>query len=145
MPLNFFTTPSQNKPPTCMMFDTQRFYRNLVYLACSKAYTSKIVKGRHCAIILDEENNIVSTFVNCMTCDGKASIHAEVGAVQSLCSSDIEITKEFTLMVVRVNLLGEITLSKPCKNCEDTVRESGIGTCMYTTNEYNKLDVVNFN
>lgn len=126
-------------------FSNTRFYRNLVHFACSRAYTSDVIKGRHCAIILDENKNIISIFVNCFTCDGKSTVHAEAGAIQALKSTGVQINKNHIMLVVRITIPGNITFSKPCFNCERKIKESGISTCIYTTNVHNVLEVLNFN
>ena len=116
------------------MFTTSRYHRNIAYLAWERALTSKVKTGRHCAIILDGNNNIVSSFVNHLY------THAEHGAIEKI-DSDTDMS-EYVMIVVRANLLGVFTNSKPCPNCHASIKKSGIKTCIYSTGDDNKFNVI---
>lgn len=105
---------------TMMIID--RRMRTLVHLAYAKAHSSRIKRGKHCALILDKNYNVVVSFVNTGT------IHAERGAVDLFMSSSLYSGDGFyTLLVVRaVTSTGEIGLSKPCANCENAIRNCSV-------------------
>ena len=67
---------------------------------------------------------------------GKATLHAELGAVLNVERSK---TEGATIFVVRVNNSGEQRLSKPCHMCESAMRHCGIKKVIYSTNNGYKV------
>lgn len=106
-------------------------WRELIHFAYEQAATSNVVRGKHCAIVLDPDFNIVSMNVN------TRCTHAEAGAVRKL-SPAVRPERCFVL-VVRNTLEGKMTMSKPCDNCASAMRSSGIHTCVYSCGE-NKFE-----
>ena len=118
--------------------------RNLLHLAFCMSLESKIKCGKHASFILDENDNVISVFVNkhsykIKNCRVIGSEHAESGAVRQL-DENIDRSK-LKLMVVRGNLLGEKSNSRPCKNCYDMIVKAGIRQIIYSVSEgvYNKI------
>jgi len=60
---------------------------------------------------------------------GRATVHAEIGAILGLARS---ITDGATLYVARIGKAGEFRMSKPCQMCESTLRHVGIKRVIYT-------------
>ena len=111
--------------------------RNLLFLAYRLSLESNNKNGRHAAIIIDEQDNILSVGVNKLA--QGVSIHAEVSALIQLGNFAGE--KRTRMLVVRGNFFGDFTHSKPCLNCYNSLLESGIGEIIYSVsnNEYRKI------
>jgi cytidine deaminase len=77
---------------------------------------------RH-AVIVYRGSNIVSMGVN------HDRGHAEVNALKKLWPSERKGTKVVSLRLTRGGNLG---LAKPCKACEEFMRENGVKLCMYS-------------
>lgn len=107
----------------------------------------KVKHGKHCAIIYDENENIVTSFVNkhcILPCGNLSSTHAEAGAIKMAKKEnpDINLTK-CKLMVIRANFHGCFTMSKPCIECYKTIEKSGIKTVIFS-NEKSQKDKPEF-
>lgn len=63
---------------------------------------------------------------------GKATIHAEIGAVLGI---DRSVTEGATVYVARLNKREETRLSKPCSMCEAVLRHVGIKKVIYTVSD----------
>lgn len=114
--------------------------RTHAYFAYNKALTSNVKTGRHCAILLDEKYNKIDYFVN-ISC-GRNSIHSEKGLIDKIKSENS--TFDFSnckIIVIRGNFLGKLTMSKPCKNCYDSIVNSGIKTIIYSSG-HNKFEII---
>ena len=126
--------------------------RNLLFLAYRLSLESNNKNGRHAAIIIDEQDNILSVGVNKLT--QGVSMHAEVSALIQLrnfagekrteggtAQSAESVGDRTRMLVVRGNFFGDFTHSKPCLNCYNSVMESGIGQIIYSVsnNEYRKI------
>ena len=99
-----------------MINTIDRRVRSLAHLASTKAYSSEIRRGKHCAIVFDNQCNIVASFVNC------GRIHAEEGAVAMLEKQTS--SSKYTLLVVRtMRSTGQTNMSKPCKRCEAAIQK----------------------
>jgi hypothetical protein len=110
---------------TPKMFVADRQVRSLAYFASAKAHSSNIRRGKHCALILDEDRRVIASFVNC------GIVHAEEGAINLITSSE---KKNLTLLVVRtMSSTGEIKFSKPCSKCEAAIqRAKNIRTVIFS-------------
>lgn len=98
------------------MFVVDRQVRSLAHLASAKAHGSVIRRGKHCALILDEDRRVIASFVN------HGMVHAEEGAINMIARSE---HKNLTLLVVRtVSSTGEIKFSKPCQKCEEAIQRA---------------------
>ncbi len=98
------------------MFVVDRQVRSLAHLASTKAHGSNIRRGKHCALILDQDRRVIASFVN------HGEIHAEEGAINMIGNSEC---KNLTLLVVRtMSSTGEIKFSKPCPKCEEAIHRS---------------------
>ena len=62
---------------------------------------------------------------------GKATLHAELGAILNVERSK---TESATVYVIRVNRMGEQRLSKPCHMCEAAMKHCGVKKVVYSTN-----------
>ena len=115
--------------------------RNLLFLAYRLSLESNNKNGRHAAIIIDEQDNILAVGVNKLS--QGVSIHAEVSALLQLYdgAAGSNQRSQLRMLVVRGNFFGDFTHSKPCLNCYNSVMESGIGQIIYSVsnNEYRKL------
>lgn len=116
--------------------------RNLLFLAYRMSLESNNKNGRHAAIIIDEQDNILSVSVNKLS--HGVSRHAEIGALDGVCLSVDNLRKTLRscrMLVVRGNFFGDITHSKPCLKCYNSLAESGIGQIIYSVskNEYRKI------
>lgn len=60
---------------------------------------------------------------------GKATIHAEIGAVLGV---DKSVTEGATVYVARINKQETYRLSKPCPMCEAVLRHVGVKKVVYT-------------
>jgi deoxycytidylate deaminase len=111
--------------------------RSLLYKAGALSLNSKVRKGRHCAMVLDNSGAPLSSFINRHTPTMDATIHAEAGAIMNLPAG----STGCTLIVVRRNYRGEVLLSKPCTACHEAILESGIEKCIYSmaNGEYNLI------
>lgn len=114
----------------------KKHIRNALFMAGAFAVHSPVKKGRHCAIVLDENLKRVAVFYNTYVdrCNyRKGTIHAEVGAISKI-PPHVDRSK-CTLVVVRSNFNAEKKMSKPCENCEKHIQASGIRHCLYSTTE----------
>jgi deoxycytidylate deaminase len=102
--------------------------RSLLYKAGALSLNSKVRKGRHCAMVLDNSGLPLSSFVNRHTAAMDATIHAEAGAIMNLPAG----ATGCTLIVVRRNYRGDVLLSKPCTACHQAIVDSGIEKCIYS-------------
>lgn len=99
------------------MITIDRQVRSLAYLASTRAYTSDIRKGKHCAIVFDKRYNIVASFIN------SGRVHAEQGAVAMLEKHQKNEEGDYTLLVVRaMRSTCQLNMSKPCEECDTTIR-----------------------
>lgn len=115
--------------------------RNLLFLAYRLSLESNNKNGRHAAIIIDEQDNILSVSVNKIS--HGVSRHAEIGAIEEFNLSDnlYKTLHSCRMLVVRGNFFGDVTHSKPCLKCYNSLVESGIGQIIYSVskNEYRKI------
>jgi deoxycytidylate deaminase len=98
----------------------------------------KVKHGKHCAIIYDENDNIISAVVNkynILSCGKQISTHAEVGAILKAkkLNPNLDLSK-CKIMVIRGNFIGAFTMSKPCINCYNNIISNGIKTIIYSNN-----------
>jgi deoxycytidylate deaminase len=110
--------------------------RNYAHLAFSMALKSRVRHGKHCAILYNNRNEIVSIFVNEYNfVNGKqCSIHAEQGVIDNFRKSNPMVSlSDHTIMVIRGNIYGEFTMSKPCIHCYKCISESGIKRIIYSS------------
>ena len=101
------------------MLNIDRRVRSLAHLASAKAHSSLNRRGKHCALIIDKDYNVVASFVN------EGTVHAEQGVINKIMSGDVPCDEDrgYTLLVVRaVTSTGEIKLSKPCENCANAIK-----------------------
>jgi cytidine deaminase len=80
---------------------------------------------RHAAIVY-RGSNIVAMGVN------HDRVHAEVQALKKLWPSERRGTRVVSLRLTRAGNLG---LAKPCKACEDFMRENGVKVCVYSNSK----------
>lgn len=110
--------------------------RNYAHLAFSMALESRVRHGKHCAILYDNKNEIVSIFVNEYNIiDGKQhSIHAEQGVISKFMEKNPGVClSKYTIMVIRGNIYGQFTMSKPCIHCYNCIIDSGIKKIIYSS------------
>jgi deoxycytidylate deaminase len=62
---------------------------------------------------------------------GKATVHAELGAILGL---DRSVTEGSTVYVARINKQENYRLSKPCPMCEAALRHVGVKKVVYSVN-----------
>lgn len=99
--------------------------KNFIYLAYQLSLNSDVKSGKHAAIVLDDELNIVCTSVNNRT------HHAEKNAVDLL--KNFDPNKEYTIITVRGNYLGNITNGRPCFECYKSMLEGNIKEIIYSS------------
>jgi tRNA(Arg) A34 adenosine deaminase TadA len=119
-------------------YQPSREERNYAFMAYTCAFDSDVSKGRHCAILLDPAGVIVDTFVNRYPICTKEqySVHAEYGVLTGKKKEDLT---GYTLIVVRSTFTAKhATNSRPCKECYDKCKQSGIKRVIYSKpdNEY---------
>ena len=123
--------------------------RNLLFLAYRLSLESNNKNGRHAAVIIDEQDNILAVGVN------SVSTHAEISALLQLkkCLPPLRIDakrafgsiRRSRMLVVRGNFFGDFTHSKPCLNCYRSLLNSDIGQIIYSVsnNEYRRIYISN--
>ena len=121
------------------MLVIDRRVRSLAHLASAKAYTSRIRRGKHCALILDRNYNVVASFVN------EGTVHAERGAIDELLSHTMshDVDHGYTLLVVRaVTSTGEIKLSKPCVDCEHAIKNCSMIRSVIFSRDHGRFGIM---
>jgi tRNA(Arg) A34 adenosine deaminase TadA len=116
--------------------------RNYAFMAYVYAFESIVSKGRHGAVLVGQNDTIVSKFVNrhplCST--ERYSVHAEDGLINQVMSRpEVQDLRGHTLIVVRSTFnSGQPTNSRPCKRCYNECKSSGIKRIIYSksNNEY---------
>ena len=104
--------------------------RKVLKYAFIQAQQDEHRMGNHCAVILHGScDNVVAISNN-----NKAR-HAEVGAIELL-PPGIDRSECF-MVVVRATVRGKMKNSMPCRNCMDTLKESGISSCIYSNGHFN--------
>jgi len=63
--------------------------------------------------------------------NGKATVHAELGAILGL---DRSITEGAVVYVARIGATGDFKLSKPCPMCHSAMKYVGVKRVVYTIN-----------
>ena len=114
--------------------------RNLLFLAYRLSLESNNKNGRHAAVIIDEQDNILAVGVN------SVSTHAEISALLQLKQNFLlPQSAPLRMLVVRGNFFGDFTHSKPCLNCYRSLLKSDIGQIIYSVsnNEYRRIYISN--
>jgi tRNA(Arg) A34 adenosine deaminase TadA len=106
--------------------------RNYSFLAYKLSLNSTVKSGRHCSILIDGDDNILSVFVNRYNLT--SSVHSEVGCINEYLEENNKSSlKNCRILVIRGTFLGEMTLSKPCLECFKCIKKSGIKTIIYSS------------
>ena len=113
--------------------------RNYAFMAYQLALSSPIKKGRHCAILLDHDSNILEIFVNKWHKYKGITVHAEYGAINKYIENN-SIQPGCWLLVIRGNMLGDIKLSRPCLDCYNTIKNNNLSKVVWSTG-YMKFEV----
>lgn len=117
-------------------FKPDKKIRNYAYMAYEIALTSKIKKGKHCAIILDNNSNILEICVNKYV-SNKKSIHAEIGVINTYITKNNKNPINCWIMIIRGNMLGDINLSKPCLDCYKYIKNYKFNKIVWSTGYMN--------
>ena len=130
-----FRKSQYNIPRRRRQYVPSREIRDALFLAFNKSFLSPVKTGKHCAVLLNKNNEIIKTFVNChKECPGTGTIHAEVGVIKKTIEENPDIDlRECTVLVVRGNLLGSFSNSAPCDNCLTFMKKCSIGMILYTS------------
>jgi deoxycytidylate deaminase len=85
-----------------------------------------LFRGKRIVKVGTNSNKTHPKFVR-MNKDGteSAELHAEMSVIRFAKPGD-------TLLVVRYNAIGELSMSKPCIHCQKFIKESGISKVEYT-------------
>lgn len=113
-------------------YEPTKLIRNYAFMAYELSLTSSVKRGKHCALILDEESNILEMFVNTYNDEGNNSIHAESGAINNYFKKNERIDNCW-MLVIRGNMLGDITMSRPCLNCYNNIKKHNIKKVVWST------------
>ncbi len=113
-------------------FKPTKKIRNYAFMAFQLALTSSVKKGKHCALILDNNSNILEIYVNKLISRRK-SIHAEAGVINEYITKNNKHPTNCWIMVIRGNMLGDINLSRPCLKCYDYIKSYGIDKIVWST------------
>lgn len=98
--------------------------RDLLHYCFSLALKSTVSNGRHGAIVTNQEGKVLSTGYN------HSWTHAECDALNNL---DFDKIKGLLILyVVRGRMLGDLTLSKPCENCMQFIRQFPVSKIVYS-------------
>lgn len=105
--------------------------------ACNSLHPLSGVPFAHGAVVIYRGKIIGRGFnkmcVPCVNRVNQFSIHAEVDAIQdALRRVHKNNLKKSTLVVVRVNHLGETLNSYPCEDCRNYIKNIGIKTAYYS-------------
>ena len=114
-------------------YTPSKVIRNYAFMAYQLALTSPVKRGRHCALILDNESNILEIFVNKYNFENSGSVHAEYGALKNYFKNNGSYPKNCWMLVIRGNMLGDIKQSRPCLNCLNSIREHKISKVVWST------------
>lgn len=114
--------------------------RNVAFLAYSLSLKSEVNHGKHCAVLLDTDDNVVHTFVNKKSKKNqtkkKFTVHAEAGLIDDFLKNNQGICSlsGYKIIVVRGTNLRFKTNSRPCKKCYNSMKKSGIDRVIYSMN-----------
>lgn len=131
-------------PRRIRQYTPDRTIRDALFLAFDKSFSSTIKAGKHCAVLLNKNKEIIKTFVNCRKeCPKMGTIHAEVGVIESVKNDYPNINlSECILLVVRGNRIGQFSNSAPCDECFKYMKKHNVGMILYTAGD-NEICVVN--
>lgn len=90
---------------------------------------------RHGCVIIDENNEILSTGYNHTTTymSHKWSIHAEIDAIRKIKkNTDFSNTELYVVRIGTDRSGNPLKMSKPCDDCTRQILKSGIGKIYYT-------------
>jgi deoxycytidylate deaminase len=113
-------------------YEPNRTIRNYLHLAYSIAYKSDVRKGKHCAIVVDNRDDIHSVGINQLLTVGW-STHAEVKALDDLRIAGGS-TVGKTLIVIKIRKLGGFGNSRPCLACLNIIKARGISKLIWSGN-----------
>ena len=125
-----------NTPRRYRKYVPNKDIRNSLYLAFSKSFSSDVQTGKHCAVLLDENNTIVKTFVNCHKKDGFGTVHAEEGLIKHIIIDypDFDFSK-CKIVIVRGNKIGRFSNSAPCDKCLKLMLSVNVGQIIFTSRD----------
>ena len=128
--IRHYEKPSSQFLKKANAINRNREARKILKYAFIHAQQDEHRMGNHCAIILHGSwDNVVSVSVN------NKVRHAEVGAIE-LMPPGIDRSECF-MVVVRATIRGKMKNSMPCCNCMDTLKMSGISSCIYSNGHFN--------
>ncbi len=108
--------------------------RNYSFFAYNLSLNSNVKHGRHCSILIDDYDNILSVFVNRYNHDCKSSIHSETGCINKYLKENKKYSlQNCRILVIRGNMLGKMSMSKPCLECFKYIKHSGVKTIIYSS------------
>lgn len=94
---------------------------------CRQHHGVVIARGaKVLAVAVNRERNDPN---NCSNPKTEASLHAEVAAIKQLVGVDLT---GCVMYSARTNRLGDSMFAKPCKYCQEVIRQSGIRKVIYT-------------
>jgi len=123
---------------------TTRKQKKYIDLA-SKIAMKSVMTQKHGAIIVYKKK-IIATGFN-YNINNLYSIHAEMDALACIKKQDKHLLPECELYVVRIGpsrLDNPLKYSKPCYNCQNSIRKYNIKKTFYSTN-YEYDDIINLN
>lgn len=118
-----------------------------VAVAIKRARESPKQKAKHCAVSL-LNNKLIAIAVNSRRSSWLQRLYAnKVGAPKKVCEhAEVGVIRKSreldTLIVVRVNEIGELRSSSPCPICRALIKDSSVKHLYYSTNsgiEYERL------
>jgi len=93
-----------------------------------------LVRGksvRNSACNKDSFCSFAARFRNKHIQEGRATLHAELGAILGV---DRSITEGSTIFVTRIGKKGDYKMSKPCPMCHEAMRHVGVKRVVYSIN-----------
>ncbi len=116
--------------------------KSLIALAMRQAEKVEIYKRWNTTFrlgaVLFRKNNVINTGRNYpkkthpRSTSPYKTLHAEMDAILSVPRF---LTEGASLLVVRLDMLGNLVLSKPCSDCYGLIKSVGIKKVFYTNNE----------
>lgn len=103
-----------------MMSDYGHFSHGAVLVKCGNVLNASHNKDKTCSF---------GSRFRCKNL-GRATLHAELGAVLNMSRDS---TEGADIYVVRVNRTGELRNSKPCEMCKEAMRFCGVKRVFYST------------
>lgn len=119
-------------------------------LACKRLSNTKCSKFYHCSIIFTKHRGFMSPLsYGENQIRGKTSIHAEEDCINKIPYKKDGKIKKVSLLVLRVNKLGNLTMSKPCKHCiqkmNEIIHKNYKITSVYFTNNEGDIEKCSLN